>query len=91
MDQVRELDGILDEEDGDVVTNNIYSALVQFHCSIGSGCLTKVAFVGVESDGKSMYIANSISRATTSSDCREADKDGGFFLCGAQKRCPGDV
>lgn len=91
MDQVRELDGILDEEYGDVVTNDIYFGLVEFHRSNGSGCLTKVAFVGVESDGKSMHVAYSISRTSTSSNGRKANKYRGFFLRGAQERRPGDI
>jgi hypothetical protein len=91
MDQVRELDGILNKEDGDVVTNNIWIKLVWFHRSTSSGCLTKVAFVRVKPDGKSMHIANGISRTSTSSDCREAEKYGRLLVCGTQERRSSNV
>jgi hypothetical protein len=53
--------------------------------------LTKVAFVGVEPNSKSVYITNGVSRSSTPSDGRESEEDWCFFLCGVQKRCSSDV
>lgn len=47
--------------------------------TIASEALTEVAFICVESDGKSMYIAGRLDGPTAAGDGREANEDRRFL------------
>jgi hypothetical protein len=60
MDEIRELDGILDEEYWNVVANNVCVVLISILSEVvlAAYILTEVAFVRVKPDGKTMHISN---------------------------------
>jgi hypothetical protein len=74
VDQVGETDGILDEEDGDVVADDV-----------------KIALVGVEPGCEAVNVAGKVGATAATSDGREADEDGGFFIFAVEEGRGGDV
>jgi hypothetical protein len=60
MDEIRELDGILDEEYWNVVANNVCVMLVSILSEVVlvEYILTEIAFVCVKSDGKTVHISD---------------------------------
>ena len=72
MYEIRKLNGVLDEEDGYIVSHDICIMII---ISILGRCyvrLTIVSFIRVETKTESMDISGSISASTRSSDGRKA-------------------
>jgi hypothetical protein len=92
VDEVREFYGVLDEEDGDIIANNICLkqhilsltlSICKFSCSTCK--LTEVALVGVESRGEPMDISSCIRTTTTPRDCGKAHEHGCLFILGTEE------
>lgn len=95
VDKVGEADGILDEEDGDVVTDDIEVALIGIAelkltpCSIGEGKGCYV--VNIQSRGEAVNITGGVGGTPETGNGREADEDRCLLALGAQEGGGGDV
>jgi hypothetical protein len=76
MDQVGKLYGVLDEEGGNVIPNNVcvMSSSVLGRTSQLSR-LTKVTRICIETSSEAMYISDGVWTAPASGDCREANEN----------------
>jgi hypothetical protein len=77
MDQVGEENGVLDEEDGDVVADDVYGWQSAGSTLLATGAgRTKVALVGVEASGEAVHVSRRVSTASAAGHGREAHKGG---------------
>lgn len=92
VDQVGEMNGRLDEEDGDVVAHNVEVALVGITTLVLVCCSSVGERLGyLQSRRKAVDITHRISTAPGASNGREADEDGRLLSLLAQERSSSDV
>ena len=81
VDQIGELDGVLDEENGDVVSNDIYGGRLarSYNLKQDTQDLTKVSFIGVETGCETVNISSQVGATAATSNGGESDKDRRFL------------
>jgi hypothetical protein len=91
VDQIWEQDGILDEENGDVVSNNVYLFRVScvLRCAYRQSIRTEVSFICIESGCEAVYISCRIGTSAASSNSGKAREHRGLFALGGEEggRC----
>ena len=93
VDQIGELDGVLDEEDGDVVADNVKVALIREAASVSTACspMCDAIQAHLQSDGKAMDIACRVCAAARASHGGEAHECRRLLVLGPQKGRRRDV
>ena len=84
VNEVREENRILDEEDGDIVSDDICFPLAVLLVIRGID-LTKIAFIGIESCCETVDIACCVGTSATSGYGGEADEHGRFLVLCTEK------